>query len=263
MSLSYYVHGTGPVRVICAHSWVVSNVTYAPMLSHLNPDQATWVFPDFRGYGSSGELDGDVSVDAMGQDLVQVANDLGWDQFHLVGHSMGGKAVQAALRNLENHERILSATLVNAVTSTPFPLDSESEAFFLEAAGTPSLMASAIENLAGGCQGEGFIKYVSALWSATSNAEAMRAYLPAWTNQDVSEGLAAYTAPVLVVSGEFDPILGPSVSAGTAAQFPQGTHEVIQGTGHFAPFEASAHLADLIARHLDSVSDSRKELSNS
>lgn len=253
MPLSYYTHGTGPVHVICAHSWVVPGITFAPMLPHLNPDEMTWVFPDFRGYGLSEDLDGDVSVDDMGQDLVQVADELGWEKFHLVGHSMGGKAVQAALRNPANHERILSAALVSSVTSRPYPLDRESEEFFLQAAGTASMMEQAIDNLAGGRRGAGFTRYVSALWQSGSREVSMRKYLPAWTNQDVSEQLGDYTNPVLVVSGEFDPILGPSISAATAAQFSTSTHEVMKETGHFAPLEAPEQLAELVSQHILSV----------
>ncbi len=45
--------------------------------------------PDFRGYGRSSGLTGDCSITEMGSDIVDLADALEWQEFHLVGHSMG------------------------------------------------------------------------------------------------------------------------------------------------------------------------------
>lgn len=73
-----------------AHSWLAGHEAYDCMIPFLDTERFTWVFPDFRGYGRSSELTGDCSITEMGSDIVDLADALGWHEFHLVGHSMGG-----------------------------------------------------------------------------------------------------------------------------------------------------------------------------
>lgn len=250
MSLSYYTHGTGPVRVLCAHSWVASSVSFAPILSHLNPEKGTWVFPDFHGYGSSKPSGTLPTIAGMAEDLMAVADDLGWDGFHLVGHSMGGQAVQAVLGNRNHRDRILTASLVSPVPSHGYPLDSDTEDFFLTAASTPATMQQVVATLAGGQRTAGFSHYITALSQATANESTLRDYLRAWTLDDVSNNVGEYAGPVLVLSGELDPVLGPSVATQIASQFANAEHKTIPGTGHFPPLESPAQVADELTRHI-------------
>jgi pimeloyl-ACP methyl ester carboxylesterase len=250
MSLSFSTHGTGPVRVLCAHSWVASGVSFAPMLAHLDPDEMTWVFPDFRGYGASAPTADAVSIAGMGQDLIAVADQLGWESFHLLGHSMGGQAVQAVLGDWKLRDRAITATLVSAVPSQGSPLNSESEKLFLSAASTPSTMQGVVNTLAGGHRSAGFSHYVTALSQATSDETTLRKYLRAWTLDDVSKGVDEYINPVLVLSGELDPVLGPPVASQIASQFTNVEHIIIPDTGHFPPLESPAEVAEAVTRHV-------------
>ena len=93
-SIGFTTVGSGPVKVIAAHSWLVDHQTFAPMFPYLDGDAYTFVFPDYRGYGKSKAIAGEFTAREMGRDLVVVADALGWDRFHLVGHSMSGQAAQ-------------------------------------------------------------------------------------------------------------------------------------------------------------------------
>ncbi|MBT2539022.1 alpha/beta fold hydrolase [Arthrobacter sp. ISL-69] len=261
MSLSFYTHGSGPVRVLCAHSWVASGVTYAPMLPFLDSEKLTWVFPDFHGYGMS-SFGEEASIAAMGRDLVAVADQLGWETFHLVGHSMGGQAVQAVLADDQSRSRILTASLISSVPSEGFPLDAESENLFLSAASSKATMQGVVSTLAGGKRSEGFSQYVAALTQATADEATLRSYLRAWTADDVSKNIGEYTGPVLVASGEIDPVLGPPVAGRIAAQFSHSEHVILPGTGHFPPLESPALVAEAVARHILSARVLTKTHSN-
>jgi pimeloyl-ACP methyl ester carboxylesterase len=186
----------------------------------------------------------------MGEDLVTLADQLGWETFHLIGHSMGGQAVQGILANEKYRDRVLSAVLISPVPSQGFPLDAESESLFLNAASTPTVMEGVVGTLAGGQHSAGFSQYVTALSEATVDEGTLRKYLRAWTLDDVSEGVSGYEGPVLVLSGELDPVLGPAVAAQIAAQFSDASHHVIPATGHFPPLESPTLVAARIREHV-------------
>lgn len=250
MPLPYYIHGHGPVRVICAHSWIASSVTYAPMLEHLDPELATWIFADFRGYGVSDLPGPTTSITSMGEDLVGLADSLGWNSFHLVGHSMGGQAVQSVIGNPDHRERVLTASLISSVQSQGFPMDEDSEALFSQAALDPKTLEGVVGHLVGGQKSAGFAEYAVALSRATSDAQTLGSYLQAWIRDDVSQGVGGYTGPVLVLSGALDPALGPSVATEIAEQFPDVELHTLDGSGHFPPLEAPSLVAALVSRHI-------------
>jgi pimeloyl-ACP methyl ester carboxylesterase len=91
---------------------------------------------------------------------------------------------------------------------------------------------------------------VNALSQATVDEDTLRKYLQAWTLDDVSEGIRGYEGPVLVLSGELDPVLGPPVAGKIAAQFSDSTHHVIPATGHFPPLESPTLVSARIGEHV-------------
>ena len=65
---------------------------------------------DNRGVGRSLPLRGPVTVEAMAQDTLAVLDQLGWEDAHLVGHSLGGIVVQALARRAPGSSRWCSTT---------------------------------------------------------------------------------------------------------------------------------------------------------
>ena len=76
------------------------------------PDRFRAIAPDLRGYGLT---DPDAIVDATrgvaqwADDAIALADELAWDRFHVVGHSLGGCATWALLAQYS--ERLASVTL--------------------------------------------------------------------------------------------------------------------------------------------------------
>jgi len=54
----------------------------------------TYVLMDQRGYGDSRTADGACTVEEIAADAIVLADSLGWENFSVVGHSMGGKVAQ-------------------------------------------------------------------------------------------------------------------------------------------------------------------------
>lgn len=78
---------------------------------------------DCRGYGEAVETPGAYTMEEVAADALAVADDLGWDTFSVIGHSMGGKAAQQML--LDAPSRIRSIVGISPVPASGFPLEGE------------------------------------------------------------------------------------------------------------------------------------------
>lgn len=246
--LSYTSVGQGPNRIMAAHTWLCDHQTYTPMMPFIDTEKVTMVFPDFRGYGKSRELKGEYTVREMGGDLLELAQHLGWDRFHLVGNSMGGQAVQWAASQDVAADKVLSLTLLCSVPPHGFPLDEQGAAFFGAAADNGEVRGQCATAVTSGRLGEGFGKFVTKLSLETASAEVIRRYLEAWTQNDVSAEVKGFKAPVRVFVGAHDPVLTEALMREKVLPlFPQATIETIEGAGHYPPAETPARAAEIIA----------------
>ncbi|MEV6024827.1 alpha/beta hydrolase [Streptomyces sp. NPDC052036] len=243
--------GSGPTKVIWAHSWLAGQEAYEGLIPFLDTEQFTWVFPDFRGYGRSRGLAGDFSVSEMGRDLIEVADVLGWGGFHLVGHSMGGQAAQWVAGHPEFRDRLSSLALLCAVPSRAFPLDEDGTKLFEAATDDPDARATVITAVTGGRLGAGFVRHVNELSRKTADPAAMRAYLRTWTQDDVSGEVTAYQRPVLVLTGQHDPVLTAAVAEEQIIpQYTDVRSLVLDGSAHLPPMEIPARTVTVIAEHI-------------
>ena len=248
--LEYRTIGNGPVRVLFAHAWSASSAAFEPLYPYLDVNAATWLFPDFRGYGASAALSGDFTIREMAADLLALVDELGWDRFHVVGHSMGGQAAQL-LAAAVAQDRIETLTLISAVPSRGFPVDDESAAFFSAAAKDPDIMAKVCTVLTGGLLGSAFGSAMGKLSVETSSPESLALYLEAWTQNDVSADAQGFGGSVLALVGENDPVLTAQVTAQQITnQYSSPRLVTLPGVGHFAPLEAPARLAALVSSHV-------------
>ena len=85
--------GTAPALVFL-HYWGGSRRTWQPVLTRLHPDQA-FVTYDQRGWGDSVNAPGPYDMERLADDAQSVIATLGYTDYVLVGHSMGGKIAQA------------------------------------------------------------------------------------------------------------------------------------------------------------------------
>lgn len=99
------------VPTLALHGWLDNANTFdrlAPLLPELD-----LVAPDFAGHGFSSHRTAGVHYTSLldVQDVLAIANDLRWDRFNVIGHSMGA-SVSAELAGLFP-ERILRAVLID------------------------------------------------------------------------------------------------------------------------------------------------------
>lgn len=129
--IGYTKFGDGAEHVMVVHSWKTDHTCYDSRLGSLNPDTFTYVFVDQRGYGKSINLEGPYDVPQVAKDMLALADSLGWQTFHVIGHSMGGKVIQRIMAN--EPSRIKNAIGVTPCPAAQIPFDDESWNLFVNA----------------------------------------------------------------------------------------------------------------------------------
>ncbi|MFH8727709.1 alpha/beta fold hydrolase [Streptomyces termitum] len=247
--LPYDVHGDGPARALVLHNWFGDRESFAPLRAHLDGAAASYAFLDCRGYGEALDADGDFTMEEVAADALAVADDLGWDSFSVVGHSMGGKAAQLML--LAAPERVRSLVGVSPVSAAGFPLDEGSRALFTGAVEEPALRRAIIDHTTGGRHDEAWLDVLVDRSVQRSTTAAFRSYLASWSGPDFHERVRGNPTPVLLVVGAHDPALGAAAMEATWLRwYPNARLEVLADAGHYPPEEAPAELARLLGDFL-------------
>lgn len=101
---------TDALRVLCLHGWLDNANSYVPMMPFL-PDMDL-VAIDLPGHGHSSHQTGQYSTLDAAVQCLDVATELGWDNFHVIGHSLGGSL--ALMMAVAAPTRILSCTSIES-----------------------------------------------------------------------------------------------------------------------------------------------------
>jgi pimeloyl-ACP methyl ester carboxylesterase len=224
------------------------------------------VAPDQRGY-SPRARPADVSSYRAGryvEDVLGLADALGADRFHLVGHDVGGFVAWDVASH--HPERLSTLTVVSTPHPAPFSKSileggeqrdrssymlffrsPEAEAFFLDndAAGLRSLYeASGLSE---------FDEYVRVLTQPGAMTAALNWYRA--VDRSAASEIGTITTPTLYVWSTNDPALGREAAEATAEQV-EGRYrfEVLDGVSHWIPEEVPDRLNSLLLEHLGSAS---------
>ena len=120
--------GDGPTKVIVIHGWFWDHRICTPMFDYLDTRRFSYALPDIRGYGNSRDVTGDYTIAEVAADAIALADRLGWREFHVVGHSMGGKAAQKVA--IDAGARVRSVVAITPVPAFAMPVDDATFGFF-------------------------------------------------------------------------------------------------------------------------------------
>ncbi|MGF1477433.1 MAG: alpha/beta fold hydrolase [Geminicoccaceae bacterium] len=250
--LGYETHGSGTEKVIVLHDWLGSSATWDPIKPYLDTDEFTYVFTHVRGYGTSQDRKGNYTTGEITSDVFALADALGFDRFHLIGHSMTGMAGFNAI-SAEGSDRIQSFV---AVTPTPpggYPADEQTRQFFAAIPHDEKMTQAAFDGLTSGRYGPSWAEVKTRRNLASSTEEAMRGY-GAMVYEDLSERLvdAAPQTPTRVIAGAHDlPDMKPDALRKTTVPLvPNAELVIIEGAGHYPMDETPILLVKLIEAHL-------------
>ncbi|MEU9717741.1 alpha/beta hydrolase [Streptomyces sp. NPDC047976] len=236
MAIAHRRIGTGPVRVIVLHDWFGTSANWGSVLDYLDPQGFSYAFLDYRGYGERRDVPGRYGLPEIADDVLALADELGWDTFSLLGHSMGGKAAQQVLaRAPERVEKLIGLTPVPA---GPYPMDEATHALFYGAAEDPANRRTILDLVTGNRASRHWLERMVGHSLDVSRPEAFAGYLADWQTRDLSSEIKGSTVPVLVLVGEYDLALTAEVMRATwQASYPNCRIVTIPGAGHYPPHE--------------------------
>ena len=242
VTLAYQSYGTGNHKVIVLHGWFGDHTMFAPMRSSLMASEFTYIFPAYRGYGLSKHLSGSYTNKEISTDIIALADELGLKEFSLVGHSMGGKAIQRVMADAP--KRVKKLVAVTPVPAAAVPFDEASWGLFEGAATRIENRKGILNYSTGGRLSQTFIAHLANYSLHTSTVEAFAGYLRAWAKEEFVADVDGATHPIKVIIGEHDPSLTADIMKATyMAWFRNAELEVMPNAGHYPMDETPVALA--------------------
>jgi len=254
VSLAVECRGAGP-PVLLVHGFGGAKEDFADHVPSL-AEHATVVIFDHRGHGSSDHPADEAaySLDRLAADTLGVATGLGFEQFRLLGHSMGGMVARRLL--LDHPDRVDALVLMDTSPGPPPGIDPTTVDLGIEIArrdgmavlkaaqdeldplGTPAHQRLLAER-------PGYREFGDRKWEALSPQMWIALVAEIVHQPDQLGALAGVRCPTLVMVGEQDtPFV--DVSAAMAATIPGAHLVVIPDAGHSPQFENPAAWFDAL-----------------
>ncbi|MBL4751685.1 MAG: alpha/beta hydrolase, partial [Amylibacter sp.] len=160
MTIGHQVTGNGPTHLFILHGWLSDHTVYDTIMPWFDPDKYTIARMDYRGYGLSRDMEGDYSIEEIANDALALADQLGWDKFHMLGHSMGGMVIQKMA--LKAPDRLQSAIAATPVPASGFDMDSDTRGFFQSSADDDTALTEIFNILTGQRHATSFLQGLTA-----------------------------------------------------------------------------------------------------
>lgn len=262
-SISVISRGEGP-PIVLSHGVTLSVRTWVKQMDALPAAGFRTIAFDHRGHGASTVGEGGHTLDTLAADMRTVVEGLDLRDVVLVGHSMGGVAVQLfCLRHPEiAAERVAGIVLLSTLSRTAL-------------SGSPRLLqvldriASAVPD-AGGVLGFANLGLLISRIGfgrnpQPSHVELTRQMILACAPEtrkgapgpllglELSEELPKLAVPTLVICGTHDVLTPPAEARHIAALIPGARLEMLVGAGHMAMLEQSENLDRLITEFAHEV----------
>lgn len=252
MANSHQRVGEGAHKVIGLHGWFGDRTAFAALWPHLDGAAFSYAFMDQRGYGGAKDVAGAYTIEEIARDALALADALGWERFSLVGHSMGGKAIQQVLADAP--ERVRALVGIAPVPASGVPFDEQGWGLFSGAADAPANRRAIIDFTTGNRLTGVWLDAMVANSLRVSTRDAFAAYLDSWAKGDFHERIAGNPVPVQLLVGEHDPALGAATMEQTWLKwYPNARLATLSNAGHYPTDETPIALATAIESFLRDV----------
>ena len=246
------VSGSGDV-LLFLHGLGGGAKAFAPQLDHFRSSYRTAAW-DMPGYGNS-VLEGSMTFDLLSRSLLALLDHHGWDQVHLVGHSLGGMVAQDFCAR--HQDRLLSLTLF--ATSPAFGrTDGEFQRKFVADRLAPLVDGGTMADLArvsidALMPGKSRGRQLAHECMAAVPEATYRAALHCIIGFDRRGDLSRIQVPTLLIAGESDDNAPVPMMQKMASRIPGSRFDVIPAAGHLANLEDPGQFNDVLDRFLSSL----------
>lgn len=247
VSIRYNDLGAGDLALVFVHGWNCDRSYWSEQLDHFAQDHRV-VTVDLAGHGDSSLNRTEWTMQAFGQDVSAVVTALDLREVVLVGHSMGGKVIVEAARQLG--DRVVAVVGVDTFHSggRETPQVRQDEVFGQLAEDYAGFMANFVDLTFVEQSDPAIRERVKADMSAAPYASAVGAR-QASGSYDAIPAVASLDVPLVLINSDFLPTDLARLEA-SAKQF---LYLEMSGVGHFVMLEdpetfnalLSAVLADI------------------
>lgn len=259
--------GEGP-PIVLAHGLTLSMRAWVKQLDALPTAGFRAIAFDHRGHGASEAGDTGHSIENLAHDVQQVLETLDLHDAVLVGHSMGGIAMQAFVIQFPEiaRERVRGLVLLSTLARTPLRpprrLRRIGERLSDQAPDLTTFMRRRDLGFVLARVGFGRDPLASHVeltrqMIADCSPEAARLAPRALFAFDLTPGLPSIDLPTLVICGTADVLTPPAESRRIARLVPGARLELLDGGGHMLMLERAAQLAGLIVDFAREVTGSQ------
>lgn len=249
-TLHYVDEGMGP-PVVLIHGFGGHTYSYRSLIPELARDHRV-VALDLLGFGYSERTrDADYSHEAQARRVVGLMEALGIGRASLVGHSMGGEiAMRVAASHPQRVERLALVASVSGdriPTLPPTPLIKPFLHLFSEVLGRRMLRRSYFDKT----------RATDEVWEAYRRPSTIRGSMDGLyrmmkhTRRDPPIHFSNITAPVLLMSAEYERIIPGWMSRRLRERFPTAETALMADAGHVLLEERSAECCAILRRFLD------------
>ena len=251
MILGHELYGRGEEGVIVMHDFYGCRDTWAFARNFFDTQNFTFAFTEVRGYGDSRHIAGDYTPVEAAADIMALADNLGWERFHIVGHSMSGMLAQRVV--LDGGERIKSAVLNTPVAASGLSFTPEGFAIIEGSITDNGLLRDAFDALTGNRLCEEWMTFKIRQTRASRLKQAQEGYLKNLTEQGFLAEIDGNKTPMLVIIGEFDmePFTEATARDTFAKWYPNAEIAVCRNAGHYPQQEAPVYVATVMNEFLN------------
>jgi branched-chain amino acid transport system permease protein len=251
--MHFVERGSGTETILFLHGFVSSHRWWLPALAEL-PEGYHGYALDFRACGDSEKVDTGHTLAQYAADVAAFVGAKGLDSFTLVAHSMGGGI--GMLYALDHPKRLKALLLVSPMAPYGMRIDQATTDWLNQAQGLEKPLGAVVRGAFATPPASPYLEQLVADAVAWGQP-AYRCIMDDMAAYSVSERLASFKVPTLVVWGDRDGVIPFVDIVETVNGIPKCGLDIWHGVGHSAPIERPKRFMALLKGFMDELASQR------